>query len=186
MRKIVSGLFISMDGVVEDPSQWQETFDAEMGASLAEFMATCDTILMGRVTYAEWSAYWPNAEHDLDFADYINNVPKYVVSTTLDTVAWGDYNNITLLKENVVEELNKLKQQDGKNISVSGSGTLVQSLIENEVLDELTLLIHPVVANKGKRLFKDGSSLQRFNLVECQATSSGTIIARYQLRKTTS
>jgi dihydrofolate reductase len=183
MRKVSSGLFITMDGVTEEPSDWQETFDAEMGEKLGDYITNTDTIILGRVTYEYWAPYWSTAESDGGFADHINNTQKYVVSSTLDTVAWGDYDTVALIKENVVEAINKLKQLDGKNIGVSGSPTLVQYLMEKEVLDELQLFIHPVVANKGKRLFKEGGALQRFNLVECQPTSSGTIIATYKLRK---
>jgi dihydrofolate reductase len=183
MRKVVAGLFITMDGVTEEPSDWQETFDNDMMASLKQHIADTDTILLGRVTYEYWMPYWPTSDFAL-FADHINNLPKYVASSTLDKVEWGDFNNITLIKENLVEEVNKLKQQDGKNIAVEGSPALVQYLLEKEVLDELQLIIHPVVANKGTRLFKTGGELQRFNLVEAQTTESGVIIATYQLRKT--
>ena len=186
MRKVVSGLFITMDGVVEEPSDWQETFDEDMMASLVDHIANTDTIVLGRMTYQYWLPHFSTAEPDMGFADHTNNTPKYVASTTLDKVEWGDYDNITLIKENLVEEINKLKQQDGKNIAVSGSPTLVQYLMEQEVLDELQLFIHPVVVNKGKRLFKEGSPLQRFKLVECKPTVSGNIIATYQLRKSTS
>src|SRR5688572_15237111 len=160
MRKLVAGLFITLDGVTEEPSDWQETFDDDMLASLKAHIANTDAILLGRVTYEYWMPYWPTSDFEL-FASHINNLPKYVASTTLDKVEWGDFNNITLIKENLVEAINKLKQQDGKNIAVEGSPTLVQYLLENEVLDELQLIIHPVVANKGKRLFKTGSALQR-------------------------
>lgn len=183
MRKVVSSLFITMDGVTEEPSDWQETFDAEMGKTLTKHIENTDTILLGRVTYEYWNTLWPNEPSDGGFVDYINNTPKYVASTTLNKVEWGDYKNITLIKENLVEQVNKLKQQVGKNIMIAGSPSLAQYLMEKEVLDELQLVIHPVIANKGKRLFKADSPLQRFNLVECQATSSGTIIATYHLRK---
>lgn len=185
MRKLVSGLFITMDGVVEEPSDWQETFDEDMMASLENHLATTDTIVLGRVTYEYWEPHFSIAEPDGGFADHINNNPKYVVSTTLDDVKWGSYDNITLIKNNLIEEINELKQQDGKNIAVSGSPTLVRYLIEQEVLDQLQLFIHPVIANKGQRLFQEGSPLQRFDLVECKATVSGNIIATYRLRKIT-
>jgi len=183
MRKVVSGLFITMDGVVEEPSDWQETFDEEMGASLGEYMANTDIILLGRVTYDYWSSYWSGMESDGGFADFINTTPKYIASTTLKDVAWGDYDTVSLIEGNLVDELNKLKQQDGKNINVMGSPSLVQYLVQQEVMDELELFIHPVVANKGKRLFTEGE-LQRFNLIECKASSSGTIMAKYGIPKT--
>jgi dihydrofolate reductase len=183
MRKVTAGLFITLDGVTEEPSDWQETFDDDMMASLKTHIANTDAILLGRVTYEYWMPYWPTSDF-APFADHINNMLKYVASTTLDKVEWGDFNNIMLIKENLVEAINKLKQQDGKNIAVEGSPTLVQYLLEKEVLDELQLIIHPVTANKGTRLFKTGGELQRFDLVECKTTVSGVIIATYRLRKT--
>lgn len=184
MRKVVAGLFISADGIAEAPDQWQETFDEDMGADLGAFLPTVDTILLGRVTYQEWGEYWPNYEGDgLDafYANMINTSPKYVISKTLEKVSWGKFDNATLLKSNLTEEIGKLKQQPGKNISVQGSPTLVNSLLQHDLLDELTLYIHNVVVYKGKRLFIEGN-LKRLKLVESKPTSSGVIIARYQPR----
>jgi dihydrofolate reductase len=179
MRKLVSGLFITLDGVTESPDKWQEHFDEDMGNSLNAHMAEVDTILLGRVTYDEWAPYWPTAGDD-QFGVHINNAPKYVVSQTLDKVAWGKFDNVTLIKGNLAESIAKLKQQPGKSISVAGSPSLVRSLIQDDLLDELTLLIHPVVAGKGKRLFNDGNDLKRLKLLNSQATRTGTIIATYE------
>ncbi len=182
MRKIVSGLFIALDGVAESPHEWQFEFDAEMGQSMDEQIARVDAILLGRVTYQEWANYWPN-EPDDEFASFINNTPKVVVSTTLDQVAWGTYDNITLLKGNVADEIATMKQQPGKDILVTGSPTLVQSLLHADLLDELILLVHPVVAGKGKRLFGEGQPLKRLQLVNATTTSSGVAILTYQPRR---
>jgi len=185
MRKVVAGLFISLDGVTESPENWQFEFDDDMGASMTEHISAEDTILLGRVTYEEWVPYWPAAT-DEPFASHINNTPKYVVSTTLDKVEWGKLDKPTLIKGNLEEEITKLKQQSGKNIGVNGSPTLVQSLIQADLLDELTLLVHPVIAGKGKRLFKDGSDLTKLKLLNTKATSSGVVILTYQVDKKTS
>ena len=182
MRKVASGLFISLDGVTESPDQWQfDHFDEGMMASLGDFVTQTDTILLGRVTYQEWTGYWPTST-DEPFASFINQATKYVVSTTLDRVEWGKWDNVTLIRENLAEAITRLKQQPGKNIGVAGSPTLVRSLLQNDLLDELTLMVHPVVVNRGKRLFKDGGELKRLKLVDNQTTPSGVAILTYQPR----
>jgi dihydrofolate reductase len=176
MRKVVSGLFISLDGVTEAPNEWQfDSFDEDLGTEMGAMIAETDAILLGRVTYQEWADYWPTST-DEPFASFINNTPKYVVSTTLNSVDWQ---NSTLLKGNLAEELARLKAQPGKTITVTGSPTLVRSLLEQDLLDELTLMIHPVVAGKGKRLFPNGGDLKRLQLVSHKMTGSGVAILTY-------
>jgi dihydrofolate reductase len=185
MRKIVAGLFITLDGVTEAPNLWQETFDEDMGAELGAFMPTVDAILMGRKTYQEWLPYWsimPDDAPDGGYAQFLNNAPKYVVSTTLDKVEWGKFESPTLIKGNLEQEIGKLKNQPGKNISVQGSPGLVNSLLQHDLLDELTLYIHNVVAYSGKPLFAQGA-LKRLDLVESKSTRSGVIVAKYQPRQ---
>lgn len=180
MRKLVSGLFISLDGVTESPDKWQfDHFDAEMAEAMASHIAAEDAILLGRVTYQEWAPYWPTST-DEPYAGHINTTPKYVVSTTLDEVQWGSWDNATLIRSNLAGEITRLKQQPGKNIGVSGSPTLVRSLLQEDLLDELTLMIHPVVVGSGKRLFQDGAGLKRLKLVDSQTTSTGVAILTYQ------
>jgi dihydrofolate reductase len=185
MRKVVAGLFITLDGVTEAPNLWQETFDEDMGAELGAFLPTVDAILLGRTTYQEWSPYWSNYKEDSPdggFAQFLNNAPKYVVSTTLDKVEWGDFEPPTLIRGNLEQEIGKLKNQAGKNIAVQGSPGLVNSLIQHDLLDELTLYIHNVVAYSGKPLFNQGA-LKRLDLIEAKSTRSGVIIAKYQPRQ---
>jgi dihydrofolate reductase len=180
MRKVVSGLFISLDGVVESPDKWQfDHFDEDMMAGMGSQIAAEDTVLLGRVTYQEWMPYWPTST-DEPYASHINNTPKYVVSTTLDKVEWGKWNNATLIRGNLAKEISKLRQQPGKNIGVPGSPTLVHSLIQDGLLDELTLMIHPVVVGRGKRLFKDGDALKRWKLIYSKTTRTGVMILTYQ------
>jgi dihydrofolate reductase len=180
MRKVVSGLFISLDGVVESPDKWQfDHFDEDMLAAMGSHIAAEDTVLLGRVTYQEWLPYWPTAS-DEPYASHINNTPKVVVSTTLDKVEWGGWNNATLIRGDLAEEISRLRQQPGNNIGVSGSPTLVHSLIQNDLLDELTLMVHPVVVGNGKRLFKDGDALKRWKLVYAKTTRTGVSILTYQ------
>src|SRR5215217_6428695 len=156
MRKVVASEIISVDGVVESPQEWHfPYFNEQMAEAIGAAMAAADAMLLGRVTYEEFAAFWPSqSSEDEEFADYMNNTPKFVVSTTLEKAEW---NNSTLIKENVAQEITKLKQQPGKDISITGSGTLLRSLLREDLLDELRLMVHPVVVGSGKRLFEGGS-----------------------------
>lgn len=177
MRKVTSGLFISLDGVVEAPNEWQfDNFDNEMAQTLDAHIANEDTILLGRVTYQEWAPYWPTST-DEPYASHINNTPKYVVSTTLDQVDWQ---NSMLVRGNLAELITSLKQKPGKNIGVSGSPTLARSLLQQDLLDELILMIHPVIVGHGKRLFNGEIDLKRLELVHSQTTSTGVSILTYR------
>lgn len=176
MRKVVSGLFISLDGVVEAPDQWQfDVFDQDMGAAMQAHIDAEDTILLGRKTYEAWAPFWPTS-NDEPYASHINNTPKYVFSTSLNDVEWQ---NSTLVKEPLADAVNRLKQQTGGNIGVAGSPTLVRSLLKNDLLDELTLMIHPVIVGRGMRLFSDSGVLKRLRLVDSKITSSGVAFLTY-------
>jgi dihydrofolate reductase len=140
-------------------------------------------MLFGRVTYQAFASFWPTVP-DEPFASHINNTPKYVVSTTLDDVEWGQWDKPTLIKTNVAKEISKLKQQPGKTIGVSGSPTLVRSLLQDDLLDQLTLMIHPVIVGKGKRLFTDGSDLKKLQLVDSKVTRTGVVILTTSPQKT--
>ena len=178
MRKITAAFFISLDGVVELPEQWNVPyFNDEMGAAIGATMAQSDALMMGRVNYEAWVSYWPAQSSDNQFAAYMNTTPKFVVSTTLDNVEW---NNSTLIKGDVMAEITKLKQQPGKNISISGSGTLVQSLLHANLLDEVQLMIHPLVVGRGKRLFTGGDEQHPFKLINAQTFSTGVVYLTYQ------
>jgi dihydrofolate reductase len=178
MRKVTAGLFSSIDGVVEAPDQWQPTFDDEMGAALSHMLEEQDAVLLGRVTFTEWAGYWPTST-DEPFASWINSTPKYVASTTLDSV--DHWANTTLITGSVGEFVADLKRQGGGTIGTAGSPTLVRSLIEHRLLDELTLMISPVVAGGGRaHLFPDDAAPRSFELVEAQRTSSGALIATYR------
>ncbi len=180
MRKIVASLFISLDGVYEAPDQWHfPYFNDEMGAAIGEQMAASDTMLLGRVTYQEFAGFWPSqSSAENDFADRMNTTPKVVVSSTLDNVdAWQ---NSTLIKDNVADELTKLKQQPGMDIAMTGSGILVHSLLRDGLLDELRLLVHPIVVGRGKRLFDDINAQKPLKLVESQTFSTGVLYLTYQ------
>jgi len=180
MRKVFAGLFSSLDGVVEAPNEWQPSFDEEMGAALSRMLDEQDAVLLGRVTYTDWAQYWPTST-DEPFASWINSTPKYVASNTLDAVDWS---NSALIKGPVADFVTELRQQPGGTIGVAGSPSLVRSLLDQGLLDELTLMISPVIAGgRRKRLFADDAALTNLELVEAQPTSSGTLIATYRPRR---
>ena len=179
MRKVVASLFLSLDGVMEAPETWHfPYFDDEMGAVIGAAIASADAFLLGRRTYEEWAAYWPSQSSDESpIAGAINGRPKYVVSTTLEDVDWE---NSTLLRGDLAEEIARLKQEPGKDIAVSGSATLVRSLLEDGLLDELRLMIHPVVVGKGGRLFENGTVETPLELVDSQTFSTGVLDLTYR------
>lgn len=178
MRKVISGMFVSLDGVAEAPDKWQgDLFDEDMEQAMGAAIANIDTALMGRVTYQEWQPFWPTSQIE-PYASFINNVPKFVFSKTLDHVDWQ---NTTLVKSPLTEKVNELKRLPGKDIGVQGSIRLQRSLIEANLLDELTLSIHPVVVGQGRQYFGDGIDLKRFKLVDCKTSGTGVVMATYRL-----
>jgi len=182
MRKVIASELVSLDGVMESPDRWHfPYFNDEMGEAISAAMAAADAMLLGRVTYQEFAAFWPSQEdsdEDQEIADYMNNTPKFIVSTTLEEPL--EWNNSTLIKENVAEEVAKLKQQPGEDISITGSGTLVGSLVQEDLLDELRLMVHPIVVGSGKRLFEDGSDQKALKLVDSKTFSTGVLYLTYQ------
>jgi dihydrofolate reductase len=181
MRKVVASLFTTLDGVIESPEQWQFTWDDQMAAALRKSLDTADTVLLGRNTYEMWAEYWPNyaGGEDAAFADWINNAPKYVVSTTLDSVA--AWQNSTLIRDDLPGTLNRLKEGEGRDITVAGSPSLVTSLLDQGLLDELMLMINPVVAGGGlRKLFPGDTALKKLELVTAEPTTTGVILATYR------
>ncbi|OLF12942.1 riboflavin biosynthesis protein RibD [Actinophytocola xinjiangensis] len=179
MRQISAWLFYSLDGAVDSPDQWQFDYDDEMSADLNAGQERQDAILLGRGTYAEWADYWPTAPQEIGFTNFINNTPKYVVSTTLDTVDWQ---NTTLIKGDL-SEVAALKEGDGGEIGVYGSPTLTRSLLTEGLLDELTLLVHPVLAGSGhNRLFPQDAEMVRLDLTSSVQGNKGTMVLKYRPR----
>jgi dihydrofolate reductase len=180
VRKITAGLFVSLDGVTESPEKWQlPYFNDEMGEAVGAAMAATDAMLLGRVTYQEFASYWPGvSSEDQPFADHMNNTPKYVVSRILEEPL--EWSNSTLIKGNVAEVITRLKRQPGKDIGITGSVTLVQSLLQEDLLDELGLMVHPVVVGSGKRLFEEGGDPKGLKLVDSKTFSTGVVYLTYQ------
>jgi dihydrofolate reductase len=171
MRKIVAGLFMSLDGVVEAPETWHfPYFNDEMGQIVGDQMAASDTMLLGRRTYEEFAAFWPGQGDDVPLAAEINGVRKLVASTTLDSVDWQ---NSELIQGDVPEDLRRRKASDGTDISITGSPTLVRSLLDAGVLDELRLLVHPIVVGHGKKLFGADGAQVPLRLVSSRALETG-------------
>ncbi|HSK84641.1 MAG TPA: dihydrofolate reductase family protein [Rubrobacter sp.] len=179
MRKVVAVELVSLDGVMEAPEEWAFSYaNDEMEEANAAGMAASDALLMGRVTYEQMVAYWPNQPGGPPMVDYINSVPKYVASTTLQEPL--DWNNSTLIKENVAGEIIELTQQPGDDITILGSGTLVRSLLRDDLLDELRLMVHPVVLGSGKRLLEEGSDQKRLELVDSKTFGTGVLYLAYR------
>ena len=180
MRKVTAGLFISLDGVVESPENWQlPYFNDEMGEAVGAAMAAADAMLLGRVTYQEFASYWPGvSSEEQPFAGYMNETPKYVVSASLEEPL--EWSNSTLIKGNFVEEVTNLKELPGRNIGITGSATLVRFLLQEDLLDELMLMVHPVVVGSGGRLFAEGRDLKKLNLVDSKTFGTGVVSLTYQ------
>lgn len=177
-RKIAAGLFISLDGVIESPDQWHfDYFNDEMGEIVGGQMAESDAMLLGRTTWEMFAGYWPHQSNDVQPAEHMNGVRKYVVSSTLDNVdAWP---NSTLVKDDPKAQLTALKQQPGQTIGVTGSAKLVDWLLREGLLDELNLLIHPVVVGHGQRLFPEGTPHTGLSLANSRVLQTGVIYASY-------
>jgi dihydrofolate reductase len=176
MRKIVVGEFVSLDGVMETPENWTfQYWTDEIGAQLGSSFVTSDAFLLGRVTYDTFKATFSHQSGGQ--ADGMNNLAKYVVSTTLKSADWQ---NSTLIKGNIPDEIAKLKQEPGKDITVTGSATLVKTLMQHNLVDEYSLLVYPVVLGTGIRLFPNGIALSNLKLVETKSFSTGVVLLRYQ------
>jgi dihydrofolate reductase len=190
MRKVVVFTSLTLDGVMQAPGRpdedrrggfehggWALPYnDPVLGKVAGEGMANTDAILLGRRTYQDFSAYWPN-QTDNPFTEVLTNTQKYVASTTLtEPLPWR---NSTLLEGDATEAVARLKQQPGKDIVVLGSGELVQSLRRRDLVDRYLLLIHPLVLGSGRRLFPGGAPAGSLRLVDAVTTTTGVVIATY-------
>jgi dihydrofolate reductase len=178
MRKLVVTEYVTLDGVMEEPGVWSFPFFSDDAAKFKyDELFASDALLLGRVTYEGFAKAWPTMTGTGDFGERMNSLPKFVVSTTLDEVAW---NNSRLIKENVAEEVAALKQQPGQDILVAGSGVLVHTLMQHDLIDEYRIMLHPIVLGSGKRLFRDGNDTKTLRLVETKPLSSGIVVLSYQ------
>ncbi|EAP98149.1 putative secreted protein [Janibacter sp. HTCC2649] len=170
MGSITSSLFISLDGVIESPDKWHfPYFNDEMGAVVGEQMGKADATLLGRQTYDEFASYWPSADPADPFTQAMNGGRKYVVSSTLESADWE---NSSVVNGDVAAELTTLKADH--NLGTTGSATLVRWMLEQGLVDELHLLVHPIVVGSGKKLFADGASVP-LSLVSSTTFSTGVL-----------
>ncbi|HEX9075683.1 MAG TPA: dihydrofolate reductase family protein [Anaerolineae bacterium] len=187
MRKIVVTEFVTLDGVMEDPGGAEKSkhggwaFQFNRGPEGDKFkfdeLLASDALLLGRVTYQGFAAAWPSIKDESGFADRMNGISKYVVSTTLQQAGW---NNSHLIKSQVVEQVSKLKTMPGQDILVAGSGQLVRTLMQHDLVDEYRLMVYPVILGGGKRLFQDGSDRRALRLVEAKPVGSGILTLVYR------
>jgi dihydrofolate reductase len=186
MRKVVATEYITLDGVIEDPGGGEATpyggwsrafFDEQAGKFKFDELFASDTLLLGRITYEGFAKAWPNIQDEHGFADRMNSLPKFVVSSTLKSPEWK---NSSVIQGNLAQEVAKLKQQSGQDILLAGSSQLVRGLLRLGLIDELRLMLHPVVVGGGKRLFTDEGARKSLRLKDTQAFKGGIVMLYYE------
>jgi dihydrofolate reductase len=189
VRKVIVSEFVSLDGVIEDPGGagefdrggWAFRFDRGPEGDKFKFdeLAAADALLLGRKTYEGFAAAWPQMEEQTgEYGAWMNGYPKYVVSTTLEEPL--EWNNSTLIKGNVAEDVSRLKEQPGKDILIFGSADLVNTLMQHDLIDEFRLMVFPVVVGSGKRLFGDGIDTKGLRLVDSTTFGAGVVVLTYR------
>ena len=180
MRKLGATELVSVDGVMEKPEEWAFSYsNEEMEEANASGMAACDAMLLGRVTYEGLAAFWPKQPAGTPVVDFINGVRKHVVSGTLEgPLGWN--NSVLLGRDDLAEGVAELKRRPGKDIGIIGSGELVRTLLKEGLLDELLLMVHPVILGSGKRLFKDEDDRRNLELVDSKTFGTGVVSLTYR------
>jgi dihydrofolate reductase len=192
MTRLIVSEFLTLDGIMQAPGDpkedrtggfkhggWQLAyFDELFGQAIQESLASASGLLLGRRTFEIFASHWPNQSAEDPLAGTLNALPKHVVSSTLtEPLSWQ--NSTLIKKDNVAEEITRLKGQSGKELLVMGSGELVRALIGQDLVDEYRLMIHPILLGSGKRLFPEGSAITRLKLVDSKTTSTGVLIVTY-------
>ncbi len=190
MGKIVAAEYLTLDGVTEDPGPtgdfehrgWSVPYwNDELAEAQSELLFASDALLLGRVTYEEFVASWPLRSGD-PFTDRMNSLPKFVASTTLEEpLEW----NATLLRRDAANEVRKLKQTD-QNLLIYGSGALVDTLIQHELIDVYRVMLYPLVLSTGKRFFREGGDRTTLTLTDAKTTSTGVVVLTYEPAETVS
>ncbi|HZW84435.1 MAG TPA: dihydrofolate reductase family protein [Nitrososphaerales archaeon] len=191
MRRLIVFNLMSLDGFVSGPNGELDWFvrkgfqtNTEFGDYAREQIKSVGAILLGRRTYEEFVSYWPEAtDNEPVITERMNNVPKVVFSRTLTSVSWGKWGNIRLVKENAAEEVAKMKQEEGKDLVIYGSATLVSDLMKAGLIDEYRIFLQPIVLGKGRPEFKDLSERYELELVESKQFKTGAIALFYRLAK---
>jgi dihydrofolate reductase len=184
MRKLIASVFVTLDGFMVGPNEdisWvTDNFSEDMGKYAGDLQNSMGAILLGRVTYQIMANFWPTATNETDpGAEKMNTVPKVVFSKTLDKVEWGKWDNARLVKENVVEEISKMKQASGGDMVIYGSANLVQNFTQLGLIDEYQLLVHPIILGSGKPLFKDLPQPVKLNLLQTKTFDNGVVVLYY-------
>ena len=183
-RKLAVSAWVTLDGVFDADTmdQWWNPYDsAERAKYIVETVSEADALLVGRTTYEMLAVYWPNQKDDKNGpASRLNSMPKFVVSQTLEKAEW---NNSTIINKSAIEAIKKLKKQPGGDILITGSATLVQSLMETDLIDEYRFLVQPIIMGSGRRFFKDGMPNTKLRLVESKTLSLGVLALAYQPAK---
>lgn len=179
MRKIIASEFVSLNGVMEAPEQWHFPFvNFDLQAEINASLRAASALLFGRVTFEIFAKHWSSkTQNEHGIADQLNRVPKYVVSTTLEHADW---NNSSIIKGNLKEEISRLKRQADGDIGIIGSGKLVESLLQLDLIDEIRLWVHPVVVRGGQHLFGDHLESKALHLLESKTHDTGVISSLYQ------
>ena len=186
MRKVILSNVVTLDGFFEGPNKeldWH-IVDEEFNQYAIDLLSNVDALLFGRVTYQLMADYWPAAatnpstsKSDLEIADKMNNLPKIVFSKTLQQVEW---NNSRLVKDNIAQEISKMKQQSGKDMVIFGSGSIVSTFMQHGLIDEYRIIVNPVVLGNGKPLFKGINDKQNLKLLKTRVFDSGIVILFYE------
>src|SRR6266496_879651 len=187
MRRVVAAEYLSVDGrmEMEDPERKEQEvggwtapyWNDELQTMQYDQLFASDALLLGRVTYTSFAAVWPTVTDEEGFADRMNSLPKYVASRTLkEPLEW----NATLLTGDTVEEVQKLKQDTGRDLLIYGSGELVKTLVRHDLVDEYRLMIHPIILGRGKRLFEEDSDRAGLRITDSQTTEKGVVTLVYQ------
>lgn len=173
MRKLIVTEFLTLDGVYEESTPWHRDYSPDDGQFKYDELFESDALLLGRVTYEGFAKYWPSATGA--FGDRMNSLPKFVATTTRKSLEW----NATALKGDVVAAVETLKRQEGRNLLVYGSGTFAQTLLRHGLVDELRLMVYPLVLGNGKRLFSGGDRLS-LKLAASRDLGAGVMLLTYE------
>jgi dihydrofolate reductase len=175
MRKVKLAMYVSLDGVVENPAWTGPFWNDQLSKLQADYLFSSDALLLGRITYEGFAAAWPTMEESTgEFGKRMNTMPKFVASKTLAEGRW----NATIIKGELSSEVAKLKEQPGGDLLIYGSGDLVDELTQRGLIDEYRLMIHPVIVGSGKRLFNGGTTTN-LRLVESTSTDTGVVVLTY-------
>jgi len=179
--RLVATEYVSVDGVMDEPGKWSFPFWSEEAAKFKEeeLLAT-DALLLGRLTYEGFAAAWPTMKDTGEFGERMNTIKKYVVSSTLKNPTWT---NTTVINGDPVDEIKKLRAEPGKDLLLSGSGTLVRSLIPHDLIDEFRLMVHPIVLGKGKRLFHGDEPERVLQLTGVRRFPTGVTVLSYEPKR---